>query len=108
MPLGGGFIDQLPTPSSDAAAPTGTLAPHQSALPLPFLAVGALLILGAVGSLIYAVAPRDKKVFDAARQRPVRSPVTFTPYGPDASGGNVQGGSDKPGPRPRPRSKPGS
>ncbi|GAC1332587.1 MAG: hypothetical protein NVSMB17_11860 [Candidatus Dormibacteria bacterium] len=88
VPLGGGFVDQLPSPSEAVNVPTGTLSPHQSSLPLPFLAVGALLILGAIGSLIYAVAPRDKKVFSGPK-RPVSSPVTFTPYGPDAPGTNI-------------------
>ncbi|MFN2463916.1 MAG: hypothetical protein ABR573_08465 [Candidatus Dormibacteria bacterium] len=83
VPLGGGFVDQLPTPTSAPVAPGGSLAPHQSGLPLPFLAVGAVLILGAIGSLIYAVAPRDKNVF-AARPAAPTSPVAFTPYGPDA------------------------
>ncbi|MDQ6748889.1 MAG: hypothetical protein M3010_12390, partial [Candidatus Dormibacteraeota bacterium] len=64
VPLGGGFVDQLPTPSQQASTgPTGDLAPHQSGLPLPLIAVGVLLILGAVGSLIYAIAPREKPVF---------------------------------------------
>ncbi|MEA2684774.1 MAG: hypothetical protein QOK05_3102 [Chloroflexota bacterium] len=100
VPLGGGFVDQLPTPSQQAsAAPTSDLAPHQSGLPLPFLAVGALLILGAVGSLIYAIAPREKKVF-AQRPAHTTSPVYFTPYGPDSPGTNLL--STGQGPRPGP------
>ena len=108
VPLGGGFVDQLPTPSSGPAAPAGTLAPHQSGLPLPFLAVGALLILGAVGSLIYAVAPHDRKVFADPRRRTPASPVMFTPYGPDTPGTNILSGGKaaKPGPTPRPRQRP--
>ena len=90
VPVGGGFVDQLPTPT---AAPTvanaNDLAPHSSGLPLPFIAVGALLILGAVGSLLYAVVPRNKPIFESARRTGPTSPVMFTPYGPDAPGSNI-------------------
>ena len=90
VPLGGGFLDELPTPSSAATnAPTSALAPHQGGLPLPFLAVGALLILGAIGSLIYALAPRSRSPFATARVSRASSPVMFTPYGPDASPGTT-------------------
>lgn len=108
VPLGGGFVDQLPTPSSGPPAPTGSLAPHQSGLPLPFLAVGALLILGALGSLIYAVAPRDRNVFAAPRRRTPASPVMFTPYGPDTPGTNILSGgkTGTPGTPPRPPQRP--
>ena len=87
VPLGGGFVDQLPTPSSDATnVPTGSLAPHQSGLPLPFIAIGAVLILAAAGSLIYALAPRRHTPLRAPRAKPT-SPVMFTPYGPDSGPG---------------------
>ena len=95
VPLGGGFQDQLPSPTTGTTVPTGTLQPHSNGLPVPFLAVGALLILGAVGSLIYAVAPREKNVFATPRSRPA-SPVMFTPYGPDAPGTNILSGVKNP------------
>lgn len=101
-PLGGGFVDQLPTPSQQASvAPSADLAPHQGGLPLPFLAVGTLLILGVAGSLIYAIAPREKKVFVRERAAPSTSPVYFTPYGPDSAGTNLLSGgqASRPGPR---------
>jgi hypothetical protein len=92
VPLGGGFVDQQPTPSQQASvAPSADLAPHQSGLPLAFLAVGALLVMGAAGSLLYAIAPREKKVFVRERAAPSASPVYFTPYGPDAAGTNLPG-----------------
>ncbi|MFN2464845.1 MAG: hypothetical protein ABR598_01110 [Candidatus Dormibacteria bacterium] len=105
VPLGGGFVDQLPTPSQQPRGAAGDLAPHQSGLPLPFLAVGLLLILGAVGSLIYAIAPREKDVFTRAEPRDRTSPVLFTPYGPDTpgSGTNLLTGGQPPrtgGPKP--------
>ncbi len=99
VPVGGGFVDQLPTPSQAAVGPTGDLAPHQGGLPLPFLAVGALLILGAVGSLIYAIAPGEKPIFN--RSAPTSaSPVMFTPYGPDTPGTNIRSGGQAPRPGP--------
>jgi hypothetical protein len=105
VPLGGGFVDQLPTPSQQAAAASAAdLAPHQSGVPLPFVAVGVLLILGAVGSLLYAIAPREKPVFSRARPGAGTSPVLFTPYGPDAPGAagtNLLTGGQPPRPGPK-------
>jgi hypothetical protein len=102
VPLGGGFVDQVPTPSQQAtSAPASDLVPRQSGLPLAFVAVGALLILGALGSLIYAVAPRQKNVF--VRDRPPgRSPVLLTPHGPDAPSSNVLSSGQTPRPPQRP------
>lgn len=102
VPVGGGFVDQLPTPSGGASqVPTNDLAPHSSGLPLPFLAVGAFLILGALGSLIYAVAPRNKPIFPEARRPAPASPVLFTPYGPETPGSNILSGPQSPQPGPR-------
>jgi hypothetical protein len=101
VPLGGGFIDPLPTPSPQATtAPASDLLPHQAGLPLPFLAVGTLLILGAAGSLLYAVAPRQKKVF--VRDRPQGdSPALFTPYSPNAPSSNILSSAQPPRPGPQ-------
>jgi hypothetical protein len=98
VPLGGGFVDQLPTPSTGPSVPVGGLAPHQAGLPLPFLVVGALLILGAVGSLIYALAPREKNVFAGPRGGSTASPVLFTPYGPDTPGTSILSAPQPPRP----------
>lgn len=100
-PLGGGFVDQLPTPSQQATiGTTSDLVPHQGGLPLPFLAVGALLVLGAAASLLYAVAPRQKNVF--AREGPGARPgVLLTPQGPEAPGSNLLSGGPPPRPGPR-------
>ena len=72
LPVVGGFVDQPPTTGDSGGPTTGAsttdLAPRSSALPLQLLAVGALLILGAIGSVIYAVAPRHKPIFDAPRR----------------------------------------
>jgi hypothetical protein len=105
VPLGGGFVDQLPTPSEQAtAASAADLTPHQGGVPLPFVAVGVLLILGAVGSLIYAIAPRQKPVFTRTRPGAGTSAVLFTPYGPDAPGAagtNLLTGGQPPRPGPK-------
>ncbi|MGI8610130.1 MAG: hypothetical protein ACR2MY_13080 [Candidatus Dormibacteria bacterium] len=104
VPLVGGFVDQLPTPSAagNSASPND-LAPHSSGLQLPFLVVGALLILGAIGSLIYAIAPRNKAVFDTPRRAAPAPPVRFTSYGPEGPGSNIVTGPQ--GPRPRPKGR---
>jgi hypothetical protein len=97
VPLGGGFVDQLPTPSGAATqASAGDIAPHSSGLPLPFLAVGGLLILAAIGSLIYAIVPRGKPAFEPTRRASTSSPVMFTPYGPDIPGANILKGPKPP------------
>ena len=38
------------------------------------LAAGVLLVLGAIGSVMYALAPRNKPIFDAARRPPAPRP----------------------------------
>ena len=104
VPLAGGFVDQLPAPAAAAeTASPNDLAPHSSGVPLPFLAAGALLILAAVGSLLYAIAPRNKPIFDATRRPAPASPVRFTPYGPEGPGANILSGPKtlRPGPRGR-------
>ena len=106
VPVGGGFVDQLPSPSATANISANDLAPHSSGLPLPFLAVGVLLILGAIGSLLYAVVPRNKPIFETARRTASTSPVMFTPYGPDTPGTNILGGPPPPRPGPGPRKRP--
>ena len=105
VPVGGGFVDQLPTPSPTASISANDLAPHSSGLPLPFVAVGVLLILGAIGSLLYAVVPRNKPVFETARRTASTSPVMFTPYGPDSPGTSILGAANPPPPAPRPGPK---
>lgn len=102
VPLAGGFVDQLPTPSAAAeTASPNDLAPHSSGVPLPFLAAGALLILAAVGSLLYAITPRNKPIFDATPRPAAASPVRFTPYGPEGPAANILSGPKTPRSGPR-------
>ena len=43
-------------------------------LPPLGLVAGLLLVLGAIGSVMYALAPRNKPIFDAARRPPAPRP----------------------------------
>ena len=76
LPVAGGFVVQPPTSGSGPGngSPSGDLAPRSSGPPLPLLAGGALLVLGAIGSVMYALAPRNKPIFDAARRPPAPRP----------------------------------
>ena len=67
---------QPPTSGSGPGngASTSDLASGSSGPPLPMLAAGALLLLGAIGSIMYALAPRNKPIFDAAHRPPAPGP----------------------------------
>lgn len=80
IPLVGGFND-LPSPGPLSVASDNG---GGGGLPGPLVLLGVLLLLGAAGSVLFAIAPRGERF----PEQPVHDApeFLFTPYGPDQPG----------------------
>jgi hypothetical protein len=98
IPLGGGFKD-LPSPAPVAAVPdTGN---GGGGGPGPWLLIGLLLLVGAVGSVLWAIAPKGERFPEQpAREAPG---LVFTPYGADSPELMVMDQGPEPSPQSRAR-----
>jgi hypothetical protein len=100
VPLGGGFND-LPTPNP-AAATSSSGNSGGGGLPLPLLLAGFLILAGAAGAVLYAVAPGG----DRFPEKIPGAPLGLRPYRADGSELNLIDSPVGPPPRPRrPRSR---
>ncbi len=97
IPLAGGF-NNLPSPGPLSVASDNG---GGGGIPGPLVLLGVLLLVGAAGYVLFAIAPKGKRF----PEQPVHNApgFLFTPYGPDSSELMVMDHGPEPSPRSRAR-----